>query len=439
MSESQHYLLTPGGETLTTYADYARSGGFTALRNALVNLTPAAVIEELRGAGLRGRGGAGVFTAEKLTLVARADTGLKFLVCNAYDADPRSRIASTLLERNPFLVLEGMALAGYAIGAAEAYLYVRSTRTAAVEAVRRALQEAQGQGALGRNIFGSNTDFNITLVGVERGFMGGEESSLLEIIKGRPLKAQQRPPYPTEYGLQGQPTVVQNVETLANLPMILGRGNATFRKAGTTATPGTKLLTVYGPNAGENDGVLVEVPFGATIRQALQQAGITADDSNARAVIFGGNEGGVLPLNLLDTPIDFEPLEQVGVILGSSLIEVLPSNTCMVRWAADLTNYLSDETCGKCVPCRIGVKRMAGTLESIVSGIGSRDDLTLLEEFGHYIPDGSLCGFGVNAVHPYLTAMKYFPDDFAAHLEGRCPTGTCEPVRAHRFVTKHVL
>jgi NADH-quinone oxidoreductase subunit F len=435
--ETQSYLLTTSGPALSTYDAYAQQGGFTGLRQALTNMTPAQTLGELRTAGLRGRGGAGVLTAEKLKLVAQAVADEKYLVCNAYDADARSAVASSLLERNPFLVIEGITLAAYAIGATEAYLYVRSSRKAAAESIRAALTSAQEHGALGRGIFGSKTDLNITLVGVERGFMAGEESSLLEIIKGRPMKAQQRPPYPTEYGLQGQPTVVQNVETLANLPVIVARGGDAFRKVGAEGSPGTKLLTIIWP--GSPQGVVVEAPFGTKIRDVLAKAGVPTSETTARAVVVGGGEGGALPLNLLDTPYDYESLEEVGVIVGSSIIELLPVNTCMVRWATDRSDMLAKESCGKCVPCRVGVKRIAGTLEGIVSSLGTEDDMGLLTEFAQYVPDGSLCGFGVNAVKPLTTAMKYFADDFTAHLNGKCPTGTCEPVRAHRYATKHVL
>ena len=314
---------------------------------------------------------------------------------------------------------------------------MRSTRTAAAQAAQAALAEALEQGVLGRGMLGSSFDFSLTVVGVERGFMGGEESSLIEILKGRPMKAQQRPPYPTEYGLYDKPTAVQNVETLANLPGILGKGTQAFRAAGTQTTPGTKLVTVIAPGA--TTGALIEIPFGATLAQVLRQAGLDVNESTARGVVVGGREGGVLPLAQLSTPFDFEALEAVGAIVGSSVIEVLGAATCMVHWAMEQSDYLAEASCGKCVPCRLGVKRIAGTLSGMVSGLGKQDDLALLDEFARYVPDGSLCGFGVNAVHPVVTAMQYFADDFAAHLDGRCPTNTCEPVRAHRFVTKHVL
>jgi NADH:ubiquinone oxidoreductase subunit F (NADH-binding) len=438
--DMQNRLLGVDGLlTLPTLEDYRGAGGYTALRRAVTDMTPAEVIGEIKAAQLRGRGGAGVLTAEKLTLVGRSDADAKYVVCNAYDADPRSRIAATLLERNPHQVLEGMALAAYAIGATEGHLYMRAGEKAASAAVRKALGEALENGLLGRAIQGSSFEFSVTLVGVERGFMGGEETTMIEIIKGRPMKAQQRPPYPTEYGVFSKPTAVQNVETLASLPWIVGRGAQSFTAVGAKATPGTKLFTVYSLGAGDADGRVVEVPFGATLQETLRAAGAEVNESNTRAIVVGGKEGGALPLAMLNTPLDYDTLEDAGSIIGSSVIEVLPVETCMVRWAMERSEYLAEESCGKCVPCRVGVKRIAGTLQGIVSALGQEDDLALLEEFSRYIPNGSLCGFGVSAVNPVVTAMRYFGDDFRAHLEGRCPTGVCSPVRAHRYTTKHVL
>lgn len=440
MPDMQNRLLGVDGLlTLSTLEDYRGAGGYTALRRAVTDMTPAEVIGEIKAAQLRGRGGAGVLTAEKLTLVGRSEADAKYVVCNAYDADPRSRIAATLLERNPHQVLEGMALAAYAIGATEGHLYMRAGEKAASAAVRKALGEALENGLLGRAIQGSSFEFSVTLVGVERGFMGGEETTMIEIIKGRPMKAQQRPPYPTEYGVFGKPTAVQNVETLASLSWIVGRGAQSFTAVGAKATPGTKLFTVYSLGASDADGRVVEVPFGATLQETLRAAGAEVNESNTRAIVVGGKEGGALPLSMLNTPLDYDTLEDAGAIIGSSVIEVLPVETCMVRWAMERSEYLAEESCGKCVPCRVGVKRIAGTLQGIVSSLGQEDDLALLEEFSRYIPNGSLCGFGVSAVNPVVTATRYFGDDFRAHLEGRCPTGVCSPVRAHRYTTKHVL
>lgn len=429
--------VADGQRSPTSYAAYAQQGGYQALRQAVSQMTPAQVIAEISDAGLRGRGGSGVMAASKMTEVAHAIGDSHYVVCNAYDADPRSRAAAALLERNPHLALEGLALAAYAIGATEAYLYVRSTREAAATAIQTAIREAQEQGALGRNLFGSRYSLAVTVVGAERGFMGGEETVMIEIIKGRPMKAQQRPPYPTEVGLYAQPTLVQNVETLANIPAIVARGAQAFRKTGTPRSSGTKLVTLI--QHGQTEAKLVEIPFGVTLAQLLRAEGVDVNESTTRAVVVGGLEGGALPLAQLNTPFDYEPLQEAGAIVGSAIIETLPAGTCMVNWSMERSNELAGASCGKCVPCRVGVKRIGGTLEGMVSGLGSQDDLKLLDDFSQYVPDGSLCGFGVNAVNAVVTARRYFADDFTAHLEGRCPTNSCAPVRAHRYNLKAKL
>jgi NADH:ubiquinone oxidoreductase subunit F (NADH-binding) len=436
--EFEHRFLVDEREPpRTKVEDYRRAGGYVALQQAVSSMTRAQVIGEVRTAGLRGRGGAGVLTAEKLSLVAQTPDEPKYLVCNAYDADPKSLISRTLLTRDPHRIIEGMALAAYAVGASEGYLFMRGAPAAAATVVHEALREATDQRVVGRDVLGSQFGVSITLVGVDLGFMAGEETTMLEIIKGKRAMPQQRPPYPTQYGLNDKPTAILNVETAANLPGIVARGGEAFRRVGTASDPGTKLFTVYGP--GMDDGRLVEVPLGAPITQALTQAGIQVTTATARGVVVGGLEGGVLPLDMLQTALDVDALEAQGTIIGASVIEVLPAETCMVGWATQRSDVLSRESCGKCIPCRVGVKRIAGTLQGLISDIGADSDLALLEEFSRYVPDGSLCGFGVHAVHPVLTAMKYYADDFKAHLEGRCPTGTCLPVRAHRFATKHVL
>ncbi|HEX9037891.1 MAG TPA: NADH-ubiquinone oxidoreductase-F iron-sulfur binding region domain-containing protein [Ktedonobacterales bacterium] len=429
--------VADGQKAPTSYAAYAQQGGYQALRKAVSQMTPAQVITEIGDAGLRGRGGSGVLASSKMAEVARAEGQTRYVVCNAYDADTRSRAAEALLERNPHAALEGLALAAFAVGASEAFLYVRSTREAAAAAVQTALREAQEQGALGRDLFGSRFSLAVTVVGAERSFMGGEETVMIEIIKGRPMKAQQRPPYPSEVGVYAQPTLVQNVETLANMPAIIARGAGAFKATGTQRSSGTKLVTLLGP--GQTTGTLVEVPFGVTLAQIMRAEGLDINESNTRAVVVGGMEGGALPLAQLSTPFDYEPLHQAGAILGSAVIEALPAGTCMVHWAMERSGYLARESCGKCVPCRVGVKRVAGTLEGMVSGLGTQDDLALLTEFAQYVPDGSLCGFGVNAVNPVVSARRYFAGDFAAHLDGNCPTGSCQPVRAHRYMTKSKL
>lgn len=418
---------------------YRRAGGYTALEKAIREQTPEQVIQQVIDAKLRGRGGAGRLTGEKWRIARRQDDSPKYVICNAYDADPHSWAARSMLERNPHQVIEGIVLAAYAVGASEAYLFTRSYFVEGVGSVQRALNEALDANLVGRDILGTEFSCTINVLGVDMGFMGGEETVQIAVIKGRRGMPDQRPPFPAQYGLWDKPTAINCIETLANVPVIIRDGAAAFTSVGTAITGGTKVLTVY-DYVPDSEPKLVEVPFGATLREILRHAGYSRADSELRAVVVGGAEGGALPTSLLDTPFDYDPLEEAGAIVGSGIIELLPANTCMVAWAMECSRYLSKETCGKCVPCRVGVKRVAGILEGIISDLGVNADLDLLDEFAKYIPNGSICGFGVQAPNPLKTAKRYWPDHFQMHIqEQQCPTGTCVPVRAHRFVTKHVL
>jgi NADH-quinone oxidoreductase subunit F len=418
---------------------YRRAGGYSALEKAIREQTPEQVIQQVIDAKLRGRGGAGRLTGEKWRIARRQDDSPKYVICNAYDADPRSWAARTMLERNPHQVIEGIVLAAYAVGASEAYLFTRSFFVEGVGSVQRALNEALEANLVGRDILGTEFSCTINVLGVDMGFMGGEETVQIAVIKGRRGMPDQRPPFPAQYGLWDKPTAINCIETLANVPVILRDGAAAFTSVGTAITGGTKVLTVY-DYVPDSEPRIVEVPFGATLREILRHAGYSRADSELRAIVVGGAEGGALPPSLLDTPFDYDPLEEAGAIVGSGIIELLPANTCMVAWAMERSRYLSKETCGKCVPCRVGVKRVAGILEGIISDLGVNSDLDVLDEFAKYIPNGSICGFGVQAPNPLKTAKRYWPDHFRLHIEEQqCPTGTCIPVRAHRFVTKHVL
>lgn len=423
-------------------AAYRTSGGYTALETALRQQSPAQVIRQVMDAKLRGRGGAGRLAGEKWRLVREAKDDQKYVICNAYDADPRSHAVRTILAQNPHQVIEGIILAAYATGASEAYLFTRSFFYEGVAAIQQALKEALEANLVGRDILGTDFSCTINVLGVDVGFMGGEETVQIALIKGRRGMPEQRPSYPTQHGLWDKPTVVNSVETLANVPMIVREGAAAFAAIGTATTGGTKLVTVYDvatTNVAATP-IVVEIPFGTPLRAILAHAGVSYTEDSIRAVVVGGAEGGALPVSLLDTPFDFDPIEEAGAIIGSSIIELLPGNTCMVNWAMERSNYLSKESCGKCVPCRLGVKRVAGILEGIVSDMGVNGDLAVLDEFAEYIPSGSLCGFGVQAPNPLKTAKRYWPDHFQQHIEAlQCPTGTCLPVRSHRFVTKHVL
>ncbi len=421
---------------------YRSAGGYTALEKALRQQTPEQVIRQVTDAKLRGRGGAGRLTGEKWRIVRETQDDQKYVICNAYDADPRSYAVRTVLAQNPHQVIEGIILAAYAVGASEAYLFTRSFFYEGVAAVQQALKEALEANLVGRDILGTDFSCTINVLGVDIGFMGGEETVQIALIKGRRGMPEQRPPFPAQYGLWDKPTAINSVETLVNVPYIVQNGAAAFTSVGTPTSGGTKLVTVYDVVTANTPSSpkVVEVPFGASIRAILEQAGVQRADSELRAVVVGGAEGGALPVSLLDTPFDFDPIEEAGAIIGSSIIELLPIDTCMVNWAMERSNYLSKESCGKCVPCRLGVKRIGGILEGIVSDMGVNGDLAVLDEFAEYVPNGSLCGFGVQAPNPLKTAKRYWPDHFQQHIESlQCPTGTCLPVRSHRFVTKHVL
>lgn len=439
LEKSYRVLRRQSDPDVRALSAYRNAGGYTALEKAIRQLTPEQVTQQVIDAKLRGLGGAGRLAGEKWRIVSQAQDDQKYVICNAYDADSRSLVARTLLERNPHQVIEGLVLAAYAVGASEAYLFTRSLYEDGVATIQQALQEAVAANLVGRDILGTDFSCNISILGVDMGFMGGEETVQIALIKGRRGMPEQRPPFPAQYGLWDKPTAINNVETLANVPLIIRDGVAAFTNAGSKTTGGTKIVTVY-DYAPNSEPVVVEVPFGTTLGNILSQAGLKRAESEIRAIVVGGAEGGALPAALLNTPYDFDPIEEAGAIVGSSVIELLPVNTCMVSWAMDRSRYLSKESCGKCVPCRLGVKRITGILEGITSDLGVNGDLDVLDEFAAYVPNGSLCGFGVQATNPLKTAKRYWPEHFKSHIEEQqCPTGTCAPVRSHRFVTKHVL
>jgi NADH-quinone oxidoreductase subunit F len=438
--ESAYRVIRKRGEQdIRSLDSYRRLGGYSGLEKTLREQTPEQVVQQVLDAKLRGRGGAGRLTAEKWRIVRRQEETVKYVICNAYDADPRSWAARSMLERNPHQVIEGIMLAAYAVGASEAYLFTRSLYLEGIASVKQALQQALDANLVGRDILGTDFSCTINVLGVDLGFMGGEETVQFAVIKGRRGMPEQRPPYPAQYGLWDKPTAVNCIETLANVPVIMRDGAAAFTSVGTATTGGTKVLSVY-DYVPDSEPRVVEVPFGVTLREILRHVGYSRPEGDLRAIVVGGAEGGAIPTSLLDAPYDYDPLEEAGAIVGSGVLELLPTNTCMVAWALERSRYLSKESCGKCVPCRVGLKRVTGILESIISDLGVMSDLDMLEEFSKYIPDGSLCGFGIHAPNALKTAMRYWPDHFSAHVEDQqCPTGSCLPMRAHRFVTKHVL
>jgi len=441
IKNSYRVLRREGDADVRSLNAYRAARGYIALEKAVREQMPEQINQLITDAKLRGRGGAGRLTGEKWRIARRYEDDQKYVICNAYDADPLSFAARALLERNPHQVIEGILLAAYTVGASAAYLFTRSTFTAEIAAIQQALQEALEANLVGRDILGTNFSCTINVLGADIGFIGGEETVQMALIKGRRGMPEQRPPFPTQYGLWDKPTVINSIETLVHVPAILRDGVKAFTSVGTEITAGTKVLTVYDFVA-ESKPQVIEVPFGTTLREILAEAGVKRADSEFIGVSVGGAEGGALPVSLLDTPYDFDPLEEAGAIVGSGIIELLPADTCMVEWAMERSHYLAKESCGKCVPCRLGMKRITGILEGIVSELGVRGDLDVLDEFAAYVPSGSLCGFGVQAPNPLKTAKRYWPEHFTNLVDGEpLPAGirVPVPVRSHRFVTKHVL
>ena len=398
-----------------------RSEATGALERARV-MAPEAIIALLEAAGLRGRGGAGFPLARKLAAVrSAADGGPAYAVANAYDADPGSPLAATLLSRNATLVLDGLAIAAQAAGAQIAYLYLHPSAAAAQDAAARAL--ATRAGAYGELV--------IEVVQGPGGFIGGEESALLAVLESRRAMARQRPPFPATQGLHLRPTLVSSAETLAAVPIILAAGAEAFCATGTSATSGTKLVSVTG--AVTAPGVY-EVDFGTSLGDILTAAG--GPSTTLRALHVGGPTGGILKASRTDLALDYEPLRAAGTHLGSAQVRALGDDVCVVREAGKLFGYLAKETCGLCVPCRVGTKRVEGILEGITSQLGRDDDLPWLSELGDHLQAFSLCGFGITSASIIRTTMAEFPDDYRQHITDRtCPTGTCTPLRARRYET----
>jgi NADH-quinone oxidoreductase subunit F len=393
---------------------YRRGGGYRGLERAR-KMSVDELLTAIDRSGLRGRGGAGYPTAAKWRVAARQPVVPRHVIANCYDADPASPISRTLLERSPHQVLEGALIAALAAAPADVLVYVNPAADRAMQRANDAIAEARRVG------LAEGVDARV-VVG-PGGFMGGEESALINALGGSRPMAQQRPPYPAESGLGLKPTIVNSGETLAAVPTILREGPERFGG-------GTKIFAL---RAGDGESTLVEAPYGATLEEVLWQANVSLEGS--RGIHVGGPTGGMLPTSAAKTVTTVEALTAAGTILGSAQVRTLPASTCMVRFSASLFAYLERETCGICVPCRVGTKRIGGVLESVYSNIGRADDVPWLEELALHLRDFSLCGFGITAASILRTLRRYFADDVTAHLAGRCPTGTCVPVRQRRYET----
>ncbi len=405
--------------------DYFRFDGYKALKKALLEMNSEQIIAEIKLSGLRGRGGAGFPTGLKWELCRKSPDNIKYIVCNGDEGDPGAFMDRSVLEADPHAIIEGMIIGARAIGAHKGIIYVRKEYPLAVKRVKIALAQAEGHGLLGENILGTGFDFSIDVVQGSGAFVCGEETALLASIEGRVGRPRPRPPYPVEKGLWGRPTNINNVETWANVPQIILKGAKWLSGIGTKRSKGTKIFSLVGKI---NNTGLVEVPMGITLREIINDiGGGIPNGKEFKAVQTGGPSGGCIPKSLLDLPIDYESLTKVGSMMGSGGMIVMDEDTCMVDIARYFLNFTQEESCGKCPSCRLGTKHMFQILDRIAEGKGKEGDIEFLEDIGKNVELTSLCGLGQTAANPVLTTIKYFRDEYLAHIkEKRCPALVCK-------------
>jgi bidirectional [NiFe] hydrogenase diaphorase subunit len=415
-------------------ADYAANGGYEALTQTLTEMTPAAVVQEVSKSGLRGRGGAGYPTGLKWGTVAKSAGRMKYIVCNADEGDPGAFMDRSVLESDPHRVLEGMAIAAYAVGASRGYIYVRAEYPLAVKRLGTAIREARHAGHLGSEIGGTTFNFDIELRMGGGAFVCGEETALIASIEGRRGTPRPRPPYPAHSGLWGMPTLINNVETYANIPPIIRRGGDWYASVGTQKSKGTKVFALTGRV--RNTG-LIEVPMGMTLREIIFEIGGGIPDGRRfKAVQTGGPSGGCVPEEFLDLPVDYESLNQVGSIMGSGGMIVMDDTSCMANVARFFMEFCMTESCGKCIPCRAGTTQMYELLTRITDGRATMKDLDMLTDLCDMVGNTSLCGLGQTAPNPVLSTLRYFKEEYLEHINdklcraGVCPLGAAAEVRA---------
>jgi len=412
--------------------DYVAAGGYEALTKAVTGMTPAEVLAEVTHSGLRGRGGAGYPTGLKWTTVAKADSADgKYVVCNGDEGDPGAFMDRSVLESSPQQVLEGMAIAGYAVGASHGYVYVRAEYPLAVKRLTTAIRQAERAGLLGQRVADSSFSFEVQLRIGAGAFVCGEETALIASIEGGRGTPRPRPPYPAASGLWGKPTLINNVETFSSVAAIINRGAAWYQAIGTGRSRGTKVFALAGSVV--NTG-LIEVPLGLSLREIVFDiGGGLPGGGRFKAVQTGGPSGGCMPEELLDMPVSYESLAEAGSIMGSGGMIVMDQGTCMVDVAKFFMDFCREESCGKCVPCRVGTTQMHGLLDRITRGLASREDLAELEDLAGMVRETSLCGLGQGAPNPVFSTLRYFRDEYLAHIDDRvCPAGVCkiEPAEA---------
>ncbi|MEN8172283.1 MAG: NADH-quinone oxidoreductase subunit NuoF [Chloroflexota bacterium] len=416
----------------TNVDHYFANNGYSGLEKAF-EAGPEKVVEEIKLAGLRGRGGAGFPAWRKWSFCRQAESDQKYLICNADEGDPGAFMNRSLLEGDPHSLLEGMIITGYALGASIGYIYCRAEYPLALERLRLAIQQAEEHDLLGKNILGSGFDFKIKIKEGAGAFVCGEETALIRSIEGQRGMPTPRPPFPAVSGLWGKPTIINNVESLACVGLIMQNGADWFTEYGTEQSKGTKTIALVGKV--KNSG-LVEVPLGISLRELVFDiGGGILGDGKFKAVQTGGPSGGCVPEELLDIAVDYDSLNEAGTIMGSGGVVVMDDSTCMVDFARYFLDFAEKESCGKCVPCRLGTKQMLTILEDIVEGRGKPSDIELLEEIGEAVVVGSLCGLGQTAPNPVLTTLRYFREEYEAHIfERKCPAKQCK-----EFISYHIL
>ncbi len=413
--------------------EYIARDGYAGLERALFELSPDQVIEELKSSGLRGRGGAGFPTWLKWNFTKQVENDQKYVVCNADEGDPGAYMDRSTLEGDPHSILEAMTIGGYTVGADYGYIYIRAEYPLAIRRLKIAMQQAREYGLLGENILGSGFNFDIEIRLGAGAFVCGEETALIRSIEGERGMPIPRPPFPATHGVFGQPTVLNNVETWANIPVILQKGGSWFAQIGTTDSKGTKVFALTGKI--RNSG-LVEVPMGTTLREIVYDIGGGIAHGRAfKAVQTGGPSGGVITKELIDTPIDYVHLQELGSIMGSGGMIVMDEDVCMVDIAKFYLGFIVDESCGKCAPCRVGGRTLYNILDRITKGEGTLEDIDKIKSIGHAMQKASLCGLGQTAPNPVLSTLKYFPDEYKAHIKDhRCPSGKCKSL-----ISYHIL
>lgn len=415
--------------------DYIALDGYRALYKVVTSMTPEQVVGVIKDSGLRGRGGAGFPTGNKWEFTRVVEAPQKYVICNADEGDPGAFMDRSIIESNPHAIVEAMAIAGYAIGATKGFVYLRAEYPLAGERLQNAIDEANQKGLLGKNLFGTNFSFELEIKYGAGAFVCGEETALMRSIEGNRGEPTLKPPYPAEKGLYGCPSVINNVETLANIAQIINNGAEWFKNIGTEDSKGTKVFALTGK---VNNSGLVELPMGTTIREIVYDiGGGIPNGKKFKAVQMGGPSGGCIPEQYLDTPIDYKSLSALGSMMGSGGMIVVDEDTCMVDLAKFFLQFTRDESCGKCTPCRIGNKRILEILTKITEGKAELSDLDKLEELCNYVKDNSLCGLGQTSPNPVLSTLKYFRDEYIEHIvEHKCRAGVCKKLTKYAITDK---